>query len=135
MTLTEIQKILSKKRRGTYMRITYEKTYGDYHKITNAIVRLINYSSLKSVQTQSNGEKKVNPNKQYLGNNLIHNTHTGTTCLEVFVTNGKYHKPRSVYEYMGEEITKEEFYNGTKQKPRQVSTLYTINIADIIAIA
>ena len=132
MTLNEIQEKLNAKRKGTYFTIVYKGIYGDYSKTTTTTVRLCNYYHVVKKEPQQD-TKKVS-NDKYLGNNLIFNENTQKTRLQVFLTNGKYHTPKSVYEYQGNEITSVEFYEGTHKKPSNVSVMFTIDINNIVAI-
>lgn len=132
MTQEQVQNILNTKKRGTYFTIKYSKKYGDYNKTTTTTVRLANYYHVVKKEPKSD-TNKVSSDK-YLGNNLIFNENTQKTRLQVFLTNNPHHKAKSVYEYQGEEITKEEFYQGTNKKPSNVSVMFTIDIADIVAI-
>ena len=132
MTLQEIQEKLSAKRKGTYFTLTFKKHYGECSKTTTTTVRLANYYHVVKKEPQE-GTKK-NTNDKYLGNNLIYNENTQKTRLQVFLTNCKYHQPKSVYEYQGEEISVEEFYERTNKKPSNVSVMFTIDINDIVAI-
>jgi len=132
MTLQEIQEKLSAKRKGTYFTLTFTKHYGECSKTTTTTVRLANYYHVVKKEPQE-GTKK-NTNDKYLGNNLIYNENTQKTRLQVFLTNCKYHQPKSVYEYQGEEISVEEFYKRTNKKPSNVSVMFTIDINDIVAI-
>ena len=138
MTQEIIQETLKNIKRGKYFHLVFKKTYGDYTRTTTTIVRLVTYSHTKKAKERMannpNKSIKVNPNNVYLGNNLIYNKNTDQTNLQVFLTNCKYHKPISVYEYLGEEITMEEFYEGTNKEPSKPSELMNININDIVAI-
>ncbi len=132
MTQEQVQNILNKKRKGTYFTLTYKKNYGEYTKTTTTTVRIANYYHVVKKEPQE-GAKKVS-NDTYLGNNLIFNQNTQKTRLQVFLTNNPNHKAKSIYEYQGEEISKEEFYEGTHKKPSNVSVMFTIDIAEIVAI-
>ena len=132
MTLQEIQEKLSAKKKGTYFTIKYRKHYGDYTQTTITTVRLANYYHVVKKEPQEGAKK--NTNDKYLGNNLIFNENTQKTRLQVFLTNCKYHLPKSVYEYQGQEISVEEFYEGSGKKPSNVSVMFTLNINDIVEI-
>jgi hypothetical protein len=132
MTLENVQKILSEKKRGTYFTIVYKSTYGEYAKTTTTTIRLCNYYNVVKKEPQQGAKKSTND--KYLGNNLIFNENTQKTRLQVFLTNCKNHTPRNVYEYQGNEITSVEFYEGTHKKPSNVSVMFTIDINNIVAI-
>jgi hypothetical protein len=138
MTLEKLQETLNTIRRGTYFHLVFKKQYGEYVRTTKTIGRLVKYANTKKAKERKalnpTKETKTNPNNQYLGNNIIFNTNTQKTCLQVFLTNCKYHKPISVYEHLNEEITMEEFYEGTNKKPSEPSELMNIDINDIVAI-
>lgn len=132
MTQKEIQEKLSAKRKGTYFTLMYRKHYGDYTQTTTTTVRLANYYHVVKKEPATSAKK--NTHDIYLGNNLIFNENTQKTRLQVFLTNNKYHHPKSVYEYQGSEISVEEFYEGSGKKPSNVSVMFTLNIEDIVAI-
>ena len=137
MKTIDLQNILNTKHRGAYLTIVYSKTYkGEYVKTTRTTVRLVNYSAVK----KNNGEgdqkpTKVNPNNEYLGNNIIYNKNTQNTLLQVFLTNNPHHRPHSVYcKVNGEEITKEEFVEATGKKSSTPDIMFSINVNDIVMV-
>lgn len=132
MELKELQKILSTKKRGTYFTITFKKEINGYSRTTTTLVRLANYGAVaKKEPSEINGKS----NNQYLGNNLYHNTNTNNICLHVFTTKNPNHKPHSIYEYMGETITREEYYEGIHKKPSSSNgIMFAINIKDIVMV-
>ena len=132
MKTQEIQDILKTKKKGTYFTIVYRKHYGEYTQTTTTTVRLANY--YKVVKKEPQESTKKNTNDVYLGNNLIFNQNTQKTRLQVFLTNCKYHQPKSVYEYQGQEISVEEFYEKSGKKHHNVSVMFTIDVNDIVAI-
>ena len=132
MTLQEVQEKLSSKKKGQYFTIVYKKVYGEYSKTTRTTVRLADY--YKVVKKEPLQGTKKNTNDTHLGNNLIFNENTQKTRLQVFLTNCKYHQPKSIYEYQGNEITAIEFYEGVNKKPSNVSIMFTIDINDLVAI-
>ena len=132
MTLEQIQEKLNQIKKGTYFTIIYKKSYGDYTKTTKIVVRLANYYNV--VKKEPLQGAKSNSSDIHLGNNLIYNTNTNKTRLQVFLTNCPYHKPQSIYEYQGNEIDKDTFYQGTNKKPSNVSVMFTLDINDIVAI-
>ena len=142
MKLTTIQEILKTKKRGQYFTIVYCKAIGDYTKTTTTTVRLVDYNNVKAVKEAKAKKLMENPTQQqtspkksndtHLGNNLIYNANTNKTRLQVFLTN--HHKPHCVYEYQGNEIDRETYYEGTHEKPSTPSIMFTINIDNIIAI-
>lgn len=138
MTQQETQDKLQTIGKGKYFHLVFEKVIEGYKRTTTTIVRIVNYSNTKKAKERkaNNPSKpsKVNPSDKYLGNNLIYNENTQKTRLQVFLTNCKYHQPKSVYEYQGQEIGCEEYYEGTNTKPSKPSELMCINIEDIVAI-
>ena len=138
MTNQEIQEKLNAKRKGTYFKIAFRKVKGDYSRTTTTIVRLVKYANTKKAKERAlnnpNKVSKANPNDKYLGNNLIFNENTQKTRLQVFLTNCQYHKPHSVYEYNGKEISSEEYYEGTNTKPSTPSELMCIDTSEIVMI-
>lgn len=144
MTLEQTQEILNTKKRGQFLTITYHKVLGDYVKTTTTTIRLVDYNNVKEVKekkalqglkpinkTQTNDSSKPNANK-YLGNNLIYNVNTGKTRLQCFVT--KHHKPHCVYEYCGQEITKDQWYAESGDKQSTPTIMFSVNIENILAI-
>lgn len=144
MELETLQNILKTKKRGQFFTIIYQKVIGDYTKTTTTTIRLVDYNNVKKVKEQKAKKELENPTKTtststpkksndiHLGNNLIHNTNTGKTRLQVFLTN--HHKPHSVYTYLGNEIDKETYYNGTGEKVSTPDIMFTITIDNIIAV-
>ena len=127
MTLQEIQKILSTKKRGTYLTIRHVKHINDYTKDVKSTIRLIGYKDVKV------GDQ-ISTNCTYLGNNLILNNKNGKISLMVFLTQNKYHRGQRIYSYAGEVISREEFYEGTKQRPSNADKCFRIDIAEIVAV-
>lgn len=144
MTLEQTQTILNTKKRGQFLTITYHKVLGDYVKTTTTTVRLVDYNNVKAVKeqkaakglkttitTQSTTIKKPSADK-HLGNNLIFNANTGKTRLQVFLTG--HHKPHCIYEYQGHEIDQEEYYTNSGDKQSTPTIMFSIDIANILAI-
>jgi len=132
MELNQLQKILSTKKRGTYFTITFKKEINGYSRTTTTLARLANYGA---VAKKEPSEIKSNGNTEYLGNNLYYNKNTGNICLHIFPTKNPNHKPHSVYEYMGNAITREQYYEGTHKKPSNgQATMFSININDIVMV-
>ena len=132
MTLNELQNKLNGMKRGRYFAITYKHTYGEYAKTTRAVVRLADYYKVTGKEPKLDTNKVSND--KHLGNNLIYNSNTGKTRLQVFLTNNPNHKPHSVYEYQGNEISKDEFYGNVNKKPSNISVMFTIDVESILAI-
>ena len=130
MTTEKVKELTLSKKKGAWFTIEYKSEKNGYVKTTKSIVRLIPYKS------KNNGEEKVKKanNDIHLTENLIFNTNTNKTRLQVFLTKCPNHKPKSVYEYLGNEITKEEYYEGTGKKPSNITEMFTINVENIIAI-
>lgn len=132
MELERLQDKLNHNKKGRYFTITYVKVYGDFTKTVTVTLRIAKYSSVAKKDPET---IKKNPNDIYLGNNIIRNVHTGKTRLQVFLTKSKTHKPVVHYHYLDQEISKEDFYQGSGQKPSKApDTMYNIFIETIVAI-
>lgn len=138
MTQQETQEKLQAIGNGKYFHLVFAKEKEGYKRTTTTIVRIVRYANTKKAKERraNNPSKpqKVNESDKYLGNNLIYNENTKKTRLQVFLTNCKYHQPKSVFEYNGQEITSEEYYQGTNTKPSNPTELMNINIEEIVAI-
>ena len=138
MTEQETQERLEKVGKGKYFHLVFAKEKEGYKRTTTTIVRIVKYANTKKAKERraNNPSKpqKVNESDKYLGNNLIYNENTQKTRLQVFLTNCKYHQPKSVFEYNGQEISSEEYYQGTNTKPSNPTELMNINIEEIVAI-
>ena len=126
MTLNELLKKLSTIKKYRWFHVVYTSTINGYKKTTTSIVRFADY---KKADGTMNEPKKTN-----LSEYIMHCENTGNTNLQVFVTNCKNHKPHSVYEYMGKEISKEEYYEGSHKKPSSPSQCFYLTIDNIVAI-
>lgn len=140
MQTIELQNILATKKRGHFLTITYRKEINGYVKTTTTTVRLVDYNSIKSVKEKKaqqplveNKQPKVS-NDVYMGNNIIFNKNTGKTRLQVFLTGNPHHKPHSVYEYQGSEITADEWYEGTGKKPSTPTIMFSIDVSEIVMV-
>jgi len=139
MTEQETRQLVQEKGKGgKYFHLVHTKVKEGYKRTTTSIVRVVKYANTKKAKERRANNPtqapKVNPNNKYLGDNLIYNENTQRTCLQVFLTNCKYHTPKSVYEYQGQEITSEEYYQGTNTKPSKPTELMNIDIENIVAI-
>ena len=135
----EVNNIVSKLHRGSYFTVVYQKVIKGCKKLTTTTVRLVNYSSTpkgkEAALKNADKPKNANTHSEYLGNNLIYNTNTQNTLLQVFLTNNPHHRPHSIYSKVnGDEITKDEWYEITGKKPSAPDTMFTININDIVMI-
>lgn len=141
MTLEQTQTILNTKKRGQFITITYHKVLGDYVKTTTTTIRLVDYNNVKQVKekkalqspktTIATQPKKPSAD-QHLGNNLVYNSNTGKTRLQVFLTG--HHKPHCIYEYQGQEIDQETYYANSGDKQATPTIMFSIDIANILAI-
>ena len=130
MEIEKVKELTKAKKNNRWFAIEFKSEKNGYKKTTRTVVKLMKYKS------KNNGEDK--PQKQnndiHLTQNLIFNTNTQKTRLQVFLTKCPNHKPHNVYEYQGKEITKEEYYAGTGKKPSNITEMFTINVENIIAI-
>ena len=149
MKKEQVKQIVETTKKGTFVRIEYEKeiecTNGKdvILKRTIAVVRMgISYSNLKSVKSQiETSNKKVGGLpwgewEQGFENYIINHTKNGNhrEYLRVYTTNN--HKPKSTYTINGKSITidelrEKELIKESKSKP---SPLFVIPLEQIIAI-
>ena len=141
MEIKELQEKLQAKKRGQFLTITYKKVVGSYSKITTTTVRLIDYASAigKKVVNKTENSQNKPSNDVHLGNNLIFNQNTGKTRLQVFLTKCKNHKPHSIYwkldeDGVNEQITAEEFYNGTGEKRQEPTLMFCVLTDNIVKV-
>ena len=138
MTVNEVQTILNTKKRGQFLTITYHKVLGNYVKTTTTTVRLVDYNNVKQVKEKKalQGLKPTITTQSskvlHLGNNLIYNVNTGKTSLQCFVTN--HHKPHCIYEYCGQEITKDQWYAESGDRQSTPDLMFNVRVENILAI-
>ena len=134
MKTNELQKILETKKRGHFFTLVYRKEINGYVKTTTTTVRLVDYASVvgKTINVENKPSKPSND--IHLGNNLIFNKNTGKTRLQVFLTGNPHHKPHSIYEYQGNEITADEWYEGTGKKPSVPTLMFCLDVNEIVMV-
>lgn len=115
-------------KRGRYFVLEYITTKNGLKKAVRGVFRFVKYENIKGVVKVG----KTNPNEQWLSKDLVYNTNTKKTYLQLATTN---HKNKCKY-YNGEtEITKAEYE--LVNKPRTNATkpvVIRLDIENIVRI-
>lgn len=123
-------------KRGSYTKMTKQKTRGNYKKVTSIVVRFVNYFNIKAIKEKGTNPASAKPReyeKQIIPHVLKLNTNTNNLLLCAYKTNQ--HKPHTKYYYNDNEITAEEYYAQSGDKLSNAdSVVFNIKLNDIISI-
>lgn len=135
MTKETFKDIYENYKKGTYIVVVKATKKNGYEKRTRMVGRFVNYYNIASVKAKGTTESKPRDyEKQIIPHVLKTNLNTQNDLLMVYTTN--HHKAHSKYFYNGEEISKEEYYNGIGEKEKNYapSVLFSMKLNEIYSV-
>ena len=137
MTINKLLLFFANYHTGTYTTVIKATEKNGYKKISFCVCRFVNYYNIKENKMQNKTPSKiVNYERIIIPHILKENTNTNNILLSCYTTKNSRQKTKTKYYFNDVEITKQQYYDGIKEKEKKynIDNLFNIKIDDILKI-
>lgn len=134
MEISNLQKFIQTYKKGTYTKACWksEKVINGktYSKISNGVIRFVNYGSVKQTTTTNKNTNQT----AIIKNVCFFNANTNNYLVHMFVSKNPNHKTKSSYYCNGIEISENEYKENVKSNNGKIDLMFVKKVQDIISL-
>ena len=136
MTINKLLLFFANYKSGTYTTVLKATEKNGYKKVCFYVCRFVNYYSIKEIKAQNKASVKRDYERVIIPHILKENTNTNNILLSCYTTKNSKQKTNTKYYFNDIEITKQQYYDGIKEKEKKynIDNLFNIKIDDILKI-
>lgn len=136
MTINKLLLFFANYKSGTYTTVIKATEKNGYKKISFCVCRFVNYYNIKEIKAQNKTSAKRDYERVIIPHILKENTNTKNILLSCYTTKNSKQKTNTKYYFNNIEITKQQYYDGIKEKEKKynIDNLFNIKIDDILKI-
>lgn len=136
MTINKLLLFFANYHTGTYTTVIKATEKNGYKKISFYVCRFVNYYNIEEIKAQNKTSVKRDYERIIIPHILKENTNTNNILLSCYTTKNSRQKTNTKYYFNDIEITKQQYYDGIKEKEKKynIDNLFNIKIDDILKI-